>query len=207
MKFQFNETRTVIEDISHGTNREYSIGENSHLTLVLIHRNATSDAEIVVRLIASQSHVSVIGFIIGTQQDVVRLHTTQLHEAPNTTSNLLIKSVLHDQAKFYFHGDIRVDPKAQKTDAYQRNENVMLSDFAHAESKPSLEILANDVRCTHGATIGSLPHDQLWYLTTRGIAEEHGKQLLIEGFFEQAISKISDTIVQKEIRNRLWEIL
>ena len=207
LKLKFGETKTIIEDISQGGEREYIIGENANLTLVLISRHAMSDTEITVRLVAAHSHVSVIGCIIEEKKDVHNLHTMQLHQAPNTTSNLLVKSALFGHAAFSYDGAIRVERQAQKTDAYQKNDNLLLSEFAHAKSKPSLEILANDVRCTHGATTGMLSEDQLWYLASRGISKPAATKLLVEGFFEQAIATISDTIMQQKVRRVLWQTL
>ncbi len=129
------------------------------------------------------------------------LHTLQSHEAPGTTSDLLVKSLLTDNATFLYDGAIFVSRIAQKTDAYQRNENLMLSRVAHAESKPKLEILANDVRCTHGATIGSVREDELWYLKTRGIDNSEGTRLISRGFLESINSRISDESAQARVHD------
>jgi Fe-S cluster assembly protein SufD len=118
--------------------------------------------------------------------------TLQLHQAPNTKSDLLYKNALRDQAKTIFSGLIIVDPDAQKTDAYQSNRNLMLSDGAEANSLPGLEIQANDVRCTHGATSSRIDPEQEFYLQARGIAKAAADELLTFGFFEEVLAKLEN---------------
>lgn len=160
-----------------------------------------------VRLVGKGAHADILGFIIGKGENNLSLETHQLHESPQTTSNLLVRSVLFDTARFSYSGAIRVEKEAQKTDAYQRNENLLISPGAHAESKPALEILANDVRCTHGATVSPLSADHLWYLQTRGIAPAVGKNLLIDGFLAGSLSQLSDTMIGKSIQTRIRSVL
>ncbi len=118
--------------------------------------------------------------------------TLQIHQAPNTKSDLLYKNALRDQAKTIFSGLIVVDPDAQKTDAYQSNRNLMLSDDAEAHSLPGLEIQANDVRCTHGATSARIDAEQEFYLKARGIAPAQAQELLVFGFFEEVLGKLDN---------------
>jgi len=118
--------------------------------------------------------------------------TLQIHQAPNTKSDLLYKNALLDTSKTIFSGLIVVDPDAQKTDAYQSNRNLMLSDLAEASSLPGLEIQANDVRCTHGATSSRIEPEQLFYLQARGISEPVANELLVFGFFEQVLNRLDN---------------
>ncbi len=124
----------------------------------------------------------------GTQEFDQR--TLQIHQAPNTKSDLLYKNALRDTAKTIFSGLIVVDPDAQKTDAYQSNRNLMLSDDAEACSLPGLEIQANDVRCTHGATSSRIDSEQEFYLQSRGIAKADADELLTFGFFEEVLARL-----------------
>jgi Fe-S cluster assembly protein SufD len=126
--------------------------------------------------------------------------TLQSHQAPNTGSNLLYKNALLDQARTIFSGLIIVDPDAQKTDAYQGNRNLLLSDEAEANSLPGLEIQANDVRCTHGATSGHVDDEQMFYLESRGIAPAAARELLVFGFFEEVLSKLTDEQLHAALR-------
>lgn len=118
--------------------------------------------------------------------------TLQIHQAPNTKSDLLYKNALLDTSKTIFSGLIIVDPDAQKTDAYQSNRNLMLSDEAEANSLPGLEIQANDVRCTHGATSSRIEPEQLFYLQARGIPSAVANELLVFGFFEEVFSRLDN---------------
>jgi Fe-S cluster assembly protein SufD len=129
--------------------------------------------------------------------------TLQSHQAPNTGSNLLYKNALLDQARTIFSGLIIVDPDAQKTDAYQSNRNLMLSDEAEANSLPGLEIQANDVRCTHGATTGHVDDEQMFYLESRGISPAIARELLVFGFFEEVLDKLEN----EELRAALRELI
>ena len=117
--------------------------------------------------------------------------TLQIHQAPNTKSDLLYKNALRDTAKTIFSGLIVVDPDAQKTDAYQSNRNLMLSDDAEACSRPGLEIQANDVRCSHGATSSRIDPEQEFYLQSRGIAKADADELLTFGFFEEVLARLA----------------
>ena len=187
---------------------EYILKKNSQLTVVLVVSKATdTDIHLVVRLTGCGATANVIGWVAGRGDNKITIHTEQIHEAPETTSNLLIKAALFDKAEFAYDGIIRIEKNAQKSDAYQKNENLLLSGDAHVRSDPALEILANDVRCTHGSTTGKPNEDQLWYLQSRGITRHAATQLLIEGFLERAISTVSDTINQEKIRKLLWQPL
>jgi Fe-S cluster assembly protein SufD len=126
--------------------------------------------------------------------------TLQIHQAPNTKSDLLYKNALRDQAKTIFSGLIVVDPDAQKTDAYQSNRNLMLSEEAEANSLPGLEIQANDVRCTHGATSSRIDPEQEFYLQSRGIGREMADELLTFGFFEDVLSRLASEELHVALR-------
>ncbi len=201
--------KIVIEDIQSGdSSYEYRVGRGAHLTLVLTSITKSKvHADVHVRLAEYGAQASIIGLVIGTDQSSLELHTFQHHEAPKTTSNLLVKGIFRDSARFLYDGAIRVEKAAQQTDAYQRNENLLLSDSAHAESKPSLEILANDVRCTHGATLSSLPADQLWYLATRGIGQKEAEGLLVAGFLQSALEQIPDAAMRIHIFKNIADAL
>ncbi len=127
--------------------------------------------------------------------------TLQIHQAPNTKSDLLYKNALLDRSRTIFSGLIVVDPDAQKTDAYQSNRNLMLSPDAESNSLPGLEIQANDVRCTHGATSSPIDADQAFYLKSRGIPEKAANELLIFGFFEEVLSRLENEELHSALRN------
>jgi Fe-S cluster assembly protein SufD len=127
--------------------------------------------------------------------------TLQIHQAPNTKSDLLYKNALLDQSRTIFSGLIIVDPDAQKTDAYQSNRNLMLSDDAESNSLPGLEIQANDVRCTHGATSSRIDPEQEFYLKSRGIPPKAANELLIFGFFEEVLNRLESEELHAALRS------
>jgi len=116
--------------------------------------------------------------------------TFQEHMAPNTESDFAFKGALRENATAVWRGMIRVEPEAQKTNAYQENRNLLLSPTAHADSIPGLEIMANDVRCTHGATLGRVDREQLFYLMTRGLPRSEAERLIVRGFFQDVLDRI-----------------
>ncbi len=116
--------------------------------------------------------------------------TFQEHIAPNTTSDFAFKGALRDESSAVWRGMIRVEEDAQKTNAYQENRNLLLSKQAHADSIPGLEILANDVRCTHGATLGQVDREQLFYLMARGLSHGEAERLIVRGFFQDVLDRI-----------------
>lgn len=118
------------------------------------------------------------------------LDTQQNHNAPNTTSDLLYKGVLKDQARSVWQGMIKALPGAQKTDGFQANRNMLLSDDARADSIPGLEIQADDVRCTHAAAIGQIEEELLFYLMARGIPRKDAEKLVVDGFFVPVLDRI-----------------
>ena len=126
--------------------------------------------------------------------------TLQTHQSPHTGSDLLYKNALFDKARTIFSGLIIVDPGAQKTDAYQSNRNLLCSPDAEANSLPGLEIEANDVRCTHGATNGKIDDEELFYLAARGIPKPVAEQLLVFGFFEEVLGKLESEQLQSVLR-------
>jgi Fe-S cluster assembly protein SufD len=129
--------------------------------------------------------------------------TYQLHDAPNTTSDFAFKGALRDEATAVWRGMIRVEEDAQRTNAYQENRNLMLSPTTHAVPIPGLEILANDVRCTHGATVGQVDREQLFYLMARGLSRGEAERLIVRGFFSDAL----DRIELEPVREALGEAL
>jgi Fe-S cluster assembly protein SufD len=129
--------------------------------------------------------------------------TLQEHAAPNTTSDLAFRGVLAERSNSVWRGMIKVDPGAQKTDAFQESRNLLLSKRAHADAIPGLEILANDVRCTHAAAIAQIDPEQLFYLRSRGVREAAAKRLVIEGFLEALVGRFEEGPVREVLAGAL----
>lgn len=138
------------------------------------------------------------GFFFADGRQHLDHDTQQNHMAPDTTSDLLFKGALVDHSRSVWQGMIYVAPGAQRTDGYQANRNLLLSKQARADSIPGLEILADDVRCTHGATVSQLEEDPIFYLMTRGLPRENAERLVVEGFF----ASVLDRIPLEEVRDR-----
>ena len=136
----------------------------------------------------AQGRMSGFYFTDGVQH--LDHDTQQNHLAPHTTSDLLFKGALKGRSRSVWQGMIYVAPGAQKTDGYQANRNLVLSDAARADSIPGLEILADDVRCTHGATVGKLEQEPLFYLKSRGIPQAEAEKVIVEGFFDPIFQRI-----------------
>jgi len=144
------------------------------------------------RLLAPGAHSDIGSLSIASDTQEFDQRTLQTHAAPHTSSDLLYKNALLGHAHTIFSGLIVVDPDAQQTDAYQSNRNLFLSPDAAADSLPGLEIQANDVRCTHGATSYRIDPEQLYYLHSRGIPTTVANEMLVFGFFEEVLNKLSD---------------
>jgi Fe-S cluster assembly protein SufD len=144
--------------------------------------------EVVLEGQGADAEVNGVLFTDGAQH--LSYHTRQHHQAPHTHSDLLYKGVLEDRSRIVWRGMIRVDPDAQKTDAYQRNDNLVLSRNARADSIPGLEIEADDVRCTHGATAGRVDDDQVFYSMCRGLSRDEAVHMIVEGFFRGVYDRI-----------------
>lgn len=185
-------SQIVVKEPKGREKFDFYVKEGITLTLILKITEST-EMQLNVHLNGKGARAIIVGIILGKNNEKINLETQQIHEAPETTSNLLIKSVLRGSSEFNYHGGIRVEKLAQKTDAYQRNENLLLSNQAKAKSEPALEILANDVRCTHGATVSSLNDEQLWYLTSRGITKAKAEQILVQGFLRSAFDLVDVT--------------
>jgi Fe-S cluster assembly protein SufD len=163
------------------------------------------------KLAGPGSEARVTGGYAGGPGQHLDFDTTQEHAAPNTNSDLAFRGVLAAGSTAVWRGMIKVDPGAQQTDAFQESRNLLLSTKAHADAIPGLEILADDVRCTHAAAIAQIDKEQLFYLTSRGLDPAGAKTLIIEGFLESLVERLAEGPVRDEIsaalERRLAEIL
>ena len=142
------------------------------------------------RLLGAGAHSELLGLYFGDEDQHFDHNTSQDHVAPDTGSDLLYKGALDDRAQAAFRGIIRVHPDAQRTDAYQTNRNLLLSDECRANSLPNLEIQADDVRCSHGATVGQLDSEALFYLLSRGLSQEQAERLIVLGFLGDVMARL-----------------
>ena len=144
-----------------------------------------------VALVGRGAHAQVNGVMFTEGRHQLGYNTLQHHQAPDCKSDLLYKGALQDRSRLVWRGMIKVDKIAQKTDGYQRNDNLMLSTEARADSIPGLEIEADDVRCTHGSTSGRVDDEQIFYAQARGLTADEAARLVVAGFFQQVFDRIT----------------
>ncbi len=176
----FNRLTTVAERDSNITAYGLNLGS----------KHARNEGHTVIE--GAGSNAEILSLTVAHKEQEIDQRTLQSHNAPNSRSNLLFKNALQDTSKTIFSGLIKVAEEAQLTDAYQTNRNLLLSPTAEANSLPGLEILANDVKCSHGATTGQIDDNELFYLLARGIDKPTAQKLLVFGFFEEILEKINN---------------
>ena len=145
------------------------------------------------------AHGSVTGAYATRGRQHLDFDTLQEHAAPDTTSDLAFRGILADRSSAVWRGMIKVDPGAQRTDAFQESRNLLLSKRAHADAIPGLEILANDVRCTHAAAIAQIDREQLFYLRSHGLSEADAQRLVIEGFLQALVERFEEGPVREAV--------
>ncbi|QDU41418.1 FeS cluster assembly protein SufB [Maioricimonas rarisocia] len=152
-----------------------------------------------VHLDGRGAHAEVNGVTFATDRQLLSYYTQQTHHQPDTRSDLLYKEVCRDKSRVVWRGMIKVDPDAQKTDGYQRNDALMLSRDARADAIPGLEIEADDVRCTHGATAGRVDEEQVFYAMCRGLSRYEAMHVIVEGFFAEIYDRIPVELVRETL--------
>lgn len=153
------------------------------------------------------STVQMLGLTFTHSRQHVDVSTAQEHIAPHTSSDLLYRTVLRDRSQTAWSGNIYVYPDGQHTDAYQKNDNLVLSDRAHADTLPGLEIQAHEVRCTHGATAGPIDKEQVFYLMSRGLSRGQAEKMIVDGFFEPVMDRIPLESVRGELQDSITQKL
>jgi len=161
--------------------------------------------ESLSRLSGEGGRSDLLAVAVAKHQQEFDARTLQDHISPHTASDLLYKNALDDRARTIFGGLIRVEPHAHFTDAYQKVRNLLLSDDAEANSMPGLEILADNVRCTHGATSGQIDEDELFYLYARGIPTKIAQRLIVTGFLDEAIQRLNHPAISSHLQRLIEE--
>jgi Fe-S cluster assembly protein SufD len=161
--------------------------------------------ESLSRLIGEGARSDLLAVAVARQQQEFDARTLQDHVSPHTASDLLYKNALDNRARTIFGGLIRVEPHAHFTDAYQKVRNLLLSDDSEANSMPGLEILADNVRCTHGATSGQIDEDELFYLRTRGIPVPVAQRLIVTGFLDEVVQRLDHPAISEHLQGLIEE--
>ncbi|MBA2369861.1 MAG: Fe-S cluster assembly protein SufD [Candidatus Protochlamydia sp.] len=183
--------------------RAFLKGKSTFKTVSVTEGSMTVRTDYHVILAGENAEALLNGVWMLADKREAHIHIFIDHQAPQCRSYQLFKGVLNDFSRSSFEGKIMVRQAAQKTEAFQLNNNLLLNDHAHADSKPNLEIFADDVKASHGATVGQLDIEQLFYMKTRGFPEEEAKNLLIYGFAEQVIQMIPLESLRNSISERV----
>ncbi|MBQ5379511.1 MAG: SufD family Fe-S cluster assembly protein, partial [Paludibacteraceae bacterium] len=146
-----------------------------------------------------ETEIYALAFLHGEEKVTTETHVT--HAVGGGTSNQLIKFVLDDNSRGHFVGELKINPNAQQTEAHQTNRNLLLSDSAEMRTQPQLEIYADDVKATHGASTGQLDESALFYMQQRGISKQKARQLLVSAFMKDVLNTISDETLREQLLN------
>ena len=196
-----------IHKVQHENNTNFHIntetvsqGRDSRFTLsTSTFSGAIVRNNVYVHVDGENAETNLYGLYLTDDKQLVDNHTVIDHKVPNCNSNELYKGVLDGQSTGVFNGKVYVREQAQKINAFQSNGNVLLSDNASMNSKPELEIYADDVKCSHGSTTGQIDEEAIFYLRARGISEKSAKSLMINGFVGEVVDQISNEIVREHI--------
>ncbi|MEZ5176491.1 MAG: SufD family Fe-S cluster assembly protein [Acidimicrobiia bacterium] len=199
---------TIIQDWNYATRAMgravVDLGQDAGLTLSEVGLGALlGRLHLDVNFIGRGSWGQIHGAYFGEENQTLDYRYFMNHIGTNTRSDMFLKGAVEDEALSVFTGMIRIETTGQKTEAFQTNRNLILSRGASAQSVPNLEILANDVKCGHGSSVGPLDEDQRYYLMSRGLIPEVADRLQVRGFFEEAIAKIPHADLAPWIRERI----
>ena len=184
----------------------FEVGRDSSITTAEAGLGASlARWQLDIKLAGQGSNARVLGAYFGDEDQVLDYRYVMHHAAPNTHSEMFLKGAVEDEAGSVFTGMIRIDEIAQRTDAFQTNRNLILSEGASAQSVPNLEILANDVKCGHASTVGQLDPEQRYYLMSRGLDKPSADRLQVRGFFEEALSRFPVPAIVEPLRDRFNE--
>ena len=190
------------------SNQRANVGRDASVRLFNVTLGGTfSKTRVEANLQGQGASAELKGLYLADSEQFFDFHTLQDHQVGNTTSDLLFKGALRDTARTVYAGLIRIEKDSARSDAYQANRNLVLSEKAKAVSIPMLEIINNDVRCTHGATVGPVDPQHLFYLESRGIPPAVAQRMIVHGFFGEVLDRIpfeqARRLVEEELEARL----
>lgn len=199
---------TIIQDWNYATRAMgravINLGRDSGLTLSEVGLGAKiGRLHLDVNFVGRGSWARIYGAYFGEDDQTLDYRYFMNHIGTNTRSDMFLKGAVEDDSLSVFTGMIRIEPSGQKTESFQTNRNLILSKGAAAQSVPNLQILANDVKCGHGSSVGPLDEDQRYYLMSRGLTPESADRLQIRGFFEEVISQMPHTDLAPWMRERI----
>lgn len=188
--------------------REISLtaGQRSDIVLVVF-PGVSCDIKLDVHLVGEGAEANIYGAYVCGGEEKVKIAVDMYHEVPYCNSRQLFKGIAGGSSKVDFYGKIIVAKDAQRTEAYQENHNILLTEGAKVDTKPQLEIYADDVKCSHGATIGRLNEEEQFYMRSRGISLEDAKVLQMISFIAPVLENIHDAKEREDISSRLEDAI
>jgi Fe-S cluster assembly protein SufD len=206
LEIKRSETKIIVTDkIESG---KIILGAGVKVIYVLIAREQGADKALIeFNLDGAGSEVRFFGFVIGNDKKRFNFETVARHIGKRTISRCDLKSALFASSAMDYKGNIRIEKNAGQSDAHLTSRTLLLSPDAHVNTVPALEILANDVKAGHSATIGKIDEESLFYLLSRGLDKDAAKKLIIESFFESQIKMIDDESAQKIVREKLGKLI
>ena len=190
----------LVEDMINGRLQTIVVEKDANVNIIIIvFPGVSCDVKLDVHLVGEGAEANIYGAYVCAGQDKVRIAVDMHHEVPYCNSRQLFKGIAGGESKVDFYGKIIVAKDAQRTEAYQENHNILLSDGAKVDTKPQLEIYADDVKCSHGATIGRLNEEEQFYMRSRGIPLEDAKVLQMISFIAPVLEHIEDEAQREAI--------
>ena len=203
---QYVALQSYGDGVRHIATQRTIAGRDANLDTLVVNLGASlARVDMAASLEGPGARSDMLGLYFAQGNQHFDHNTRQDHKVPHATSDLLYKGALYDKTRAIFRGIIKVFPKAQRTDAYQTNRNLLLSDKAEATSLPNLEIEADDVRCSHAATVGHLDQEELFYIMTRGVSRRDAERLVVFGFFGEVLERLPMPQVVQELRAAIAE--
>ena len=197
-------SRRVLIDRCLEKETKIILSAGQSLRIILLPHQNHSQKSLEVFLRGDHSRVEILGAVLGRGQDRFNLDVKTIHQGVGTSAYTHVRGVLFDESYVSFSGLIRIDKGANKTSSLLENRVLVLGEKARAESIPSLEIEADDVKASHAATVGKIDPDQLFYLQSRGIELKTAVRMIVDGFFDPILSKIDDEKLVARIKGDLW---
>lgn len=191
-----------VQDGQLNRSVEVPSGEKAEMVLLVL-PGVSCDVRLDIRLVGEGAEANVYGAYVCGADERVKIAVDMHHDVPHCNSKQLFKGIAGGASKVDFYGKIIVAQDAQRTEAYQENHNILLSDGAKVDTKPQLEIYADDVKCSHGATIGRLNEEEQFYMRSRGISLDDAKALQMISFITPVLETITDTTQREEIAMQL----
>ncbi|MCL5003964.1 MAG: SufD family Fe-S cluster assembly protein [Patescibacteria group bacterium] len=202
-KLELTLGRTLIDRLEEGES-ELRLGADEALTIFLLPSQKYKNKKLTVWLEGRGSRVEILGALLGGGEEESKISIRVIHKGRETSAYIHLRTVLFGQSRSLFSGLIRIEKDAIGSGSLLEDRVLVLGEAARAESVPSLEIEANEVKASHAATVGRIDEEQLFYLESRGVSRATAVRMIVEGFFEPVLRRLSRKDLVAQIRGELW---